>query len=235
MLGDILLIGPQHTAAAKVIAERVIAEKMAIEKEYPEHKYIVAISGESGSGKSELAHSLAMLLKKEGARPKILHTDNYYLVPPVERRAYRLESNFKEVGLDEYDWELLNRNIDEYRFNLEATLPCVDIVTDEVDQLLTDFSKVDVLVVDGLYAMGIEGVDLYIYIDLTWHETKKNQELRGKESTDDYRLQVLEKEHEGVRSLRHLADLFIDRSYQVVDAADFCSTSSDCEFEYVLV
>jgi uridine kinase len=235
MLGDILLIGPQHTAAAKVIAERVLAEKEGIEKENPEHKYVVAISGESGSGKSELAHSLALLLRKEGARPKILHTDNYYLVPPTERKAYRVESNFEEVGLDEYDWRLLNRNIDEYRFSREAMLPCVDIVTDEVDQLLTDFSKVDVLVVDGLYAMGIEGADLCIYIDLTWHETKKNQELRGKESTDYNRMQVLEKEHEGVRSLRHLADLIVDRSYQVVDAADFYSSSSDREYEYVLV
>jgi len=232
MLGDILLIGEQHTAAARVIAERILAEKDYIDRENPGHKYIVTISGESGSGKSELAHSLAMLLKKKGARPKILHTDNYYLVPPAERRTYRMERYFDEVGIDEYDWELLNRHIDEFRDNREAIIPCVDIVTDEVDRLLTDFSRVDVLVVEGLYAMGAERADLRIFIDLTWQDTKKNQELRGKEPTDDYRMRVLEKEHNGVRSLRHLADLFVDCSYKVVDAADFYSSSSD--YEYVL-
>jgi uridine kinase len=145
-----------------------------------------------------------------------------------------MTSDFESVGVDEYDWELLHRHIREFRENSQAVLPCVDIVTDEVDELITDFSRVELLVVEGLYAVATEGADIRVFIDLTYHETRKNQELRGKEQADDYRQQVLEREHQGVRSLRHLADLFVNKSYQVVEAGEFYSSSNDLEYEYVM-
>jgi len=46
MLEDVLLISDKHRVAAAVIVEEILKNKT--------DKYIVAISGESGSGKSEL-------------------------------------------------------------------------------------------------------------------------------------------------------------------------------------
>jgi uridine kinase len=74
------------------------------------------------------------------------------------------------------------------------------------------------LVIDGLYALKAEGIDLRIFIDLTYHETKISQIVRGKENLDDFRMQVLEREHQNLLTLKPLADLIIDKSYQVVDA-----------------
>ncbi|ABB22942.1 uridine kinase [Pelodictyon luteolum DSM 273] len=180
----------------------------------------MAISGESGSGKSELSHALAQDLKKAGEQPKILHTDNYYRVAPSERLALRIADNFKHVGVGEYDWDLLKSNIGDFRSGRMSLMPCIDIVSGQLDRLITDFSKVDVLVVDGLYALGIKDADLCVYIDLTWRETRKNQALRGKESDDLYRLRVLEKEHEDVLAFRYRADLIIDHDYLVHEAPD---------------
>jgi uridine kinase len=235
MLSDILLIGEQHKAAAKEIAERVLAERYSVRDDQSGHKFVVAISGESGSGKSELSHVLAMLLKKEGVRVKILHTDNYYHIPPLQRRSWRINRDFDSIGLDEYDWNLLHKHIQEFREGRQTVIPCVDIVTEEVDDLITDFSRIELLVVEGLYAVGIDGADLRVFIDLTYHETKKNQDLRGKEPADDYRRQVLEREHQSVRSLRHLSDLFVNKAYKVVEAGEFYSSSNDFEYEYVTV
>jgi uridine kinase len=234
MLSDILLIGEHHKTAAKAIAERVLAERYSMRNEHPAHKFIVAVSGESGAGKSELSHALALQLKNEGVHVKILHTDNYYQVPPRQRRAWRMKSDFESVGVDEYDWERLHRHILEFRENRQAIIPCVDIVAEEVDDLMTDFSRIELLIVEGLYAIAVEGADLRIFIDLTYQETKKNQELRYKEPVDDYRSRVLEREHLNVRSLRHLSDLFVNKSYQVVEAGEFYSSSNDLEFEYVM-
>ena len=50
MLGDVLLIEKKHEDAAQTILERVLKER--------KEKYMVAIAGESGSGKTELAHVL---------------------------------------------------------------------------------------------------------------------------------------------------------------------------------
>ncbi|MEC9486484.1 MAG: uridine kinase [Prosthecochloris sp.] len=216
MLNDILLIGEKHKKAAKAIAERVLIEKQAKQEEEPGYRFIVAISGESGAGKSELSHSLAMVLKRQGIRVKILHTDNYYRVEPLNRRAARELNNFENIGPEEYNRELLEQNIEEFRRGAIADMPCIDIITEKVDRLTTDFSDIELLIIDGLYAISTEGIDLGIYIDLTYRETKKNQFARGKETTDDHRWKVLEQEHQSARKLRRLANTFVDRDYKVL-------------------
>ncbi|MBO8093847.1 MAG: uridine kinase [Prosthecochloris sp.] len=216
MLSDILLINEKHRKAAEIIAERVLVEKEAMEETQLEYRFIVAISGESGAGKSELSHSLAIVLKQRGIRVKVLHTDNYYKVEPLKRRAHREENNFENIGPEEYDRDLLMHNIDDFRHGRKALMPCIDIITEEVDQLITDFSSIELLIIDGLYAIATDGIDLGVYIDLTYKETKKNQLLRGKENADDHRWKVLEKEHQSARRLRRLANTFVDRKYNVL-------------------
>lgn len=215
MLGDILLIREMHKAAAEAIAKRVLKDWESKPRSY---KYIVAISGESGAGKSEVSHSLAKILKEEHIRVKVLHTDNYYKVPPLLRTEWRRTKGIQSVGQNEYDWNLIHRNIQDFKEERESMMPCIDIIPEQVDKLITDFKKIDMLVIDGLYALKTDGIDFRVFIDLTYHETKISQIVRGKENMDDFRMQVLEREHQNVRALKPLADLIIDKSYQVVDA-----------------
>jgi uridine kinase len=215
MLGDVLLIKEIHKAAAEAIARRVQKEK---EKKPKSYKYIVAISGESGAGKSEVSHSLAQILKNQHIRVKVLHTDNYYKIPPLLRTEWRRTKGFNSVGTNEYDWNLLHRNLQDFREERESMMPCIDIVPEQVDKLITDFKKIDLLVIDGLYALKADDIDLRVFIDLTYHETKLSQIVRGKEVMNEFRAKVLEREHQNVQSLKPLADLIIDKSYDVTDA-----------------
>ena len=212
MLGDVLLINDLHKKAADSILKYLMKGKCCKKKG---SRFIVAISGESGAGKSELSHSLALLLKKEGKRVKILHTDNYYKIPPNERTEWRKKYGIKKVGFKEYDWKQLNRNIKEFKEGRVALMPCIDIVSKQIDKLITDFSNIEILVVDGLYAIKTREVDLRIYIDLTYHETKKNRGSRGKETNDEFRFQVLEMEHQNMLTLKPKAELIIDKNYEV--------------------
>ncbi len=209
MLGDILLITEKHETAGKDIVNKILADK--------KEKYIVAISGESGSGKTELAHVVAKILKAKGLRAKPLHSDNYYRIPPLERTEWRIKNGMESVGFTEYDWETINRNIKEFKENKKATMPCIDIVTGQVDTLITDFSEIEILIIDGLYAIKTEQIDLRVFIELTYHETKKAQLKRGKEPQNENRMKVLEREHIVVQSLKPSADLFINMEYKVVD------------------
>ena len=97
-------------------------------------------------------------------------------------------------------------------------MPCIDIIPEQVDKLITDFQKIDLLVIDGLYALKADGCDMRIFIDLTYHETKLSQIVRGKELMN-LSLKVLEKEHQSVIALKPLADYLIDKSYLLVDVA----------------
>lgn len=70
---------------------------------------------------------------------------------------------------------------------------------------------------EGLYPLKADA-DLKIFIDLTYHDTKKAQVLRGKEPQNEFRLHVLQREHEVVQSLRPLADLIVTKDFDVIEA-----------------
>ncbi|HMM11779.1 MAG TPA: hypothetical protein PKE03_06775 [Bacteroidales bacterium] len=208
MLGDVLLIDEKHRIAGEIIMQ------MILENRKP--KMMVAISGESGSGKSELAHVIAKGLRKHGIMAKPLHIDNYYRIHPLERTQWRLENGIENVvGPGEYDWDTILRNVAEFKSGTVSTGPCVDLVTEQIDQLTTDYSVIDMLIIDGLYAIKVPDVDLRVFIELTYHETKKAQVVRGKEPQNEYRMRVLEKEHQEVQALRPTADVFISKTYEV--------------------
>jgi len=211
MLGDILLITEKHQKAGEIIIEHILANQKP--------KMMIGISGESGSGKSELAHVIAKGLREHGIFAKPIHIDNYYRILPLLRTQWRKENGIqKVVGYSEYDWDTIYRNIAEFKAGKMSTGPCVDLVTDQVDQLTTDYSTVDMLVVDGLYAIKTESIDLSIFIELTYHETKKAQVVRGKEPQNEYRMAVLEQEHQMVQALKSKANILITMDYEVTYA-----------------
>ena len=218
MIGDELLINDLHKEAAADLAKNIIKD---LENKPERYRYIVGISGESGSGKSELAHVLGHELKKESIRVKVVHTDDYYRIQPLLREEWRRNKGFDKIGLEEYDWPKLKKTIRDYKEEQESVLPCIDLISEQVDKLITDFSKINFLIIDGLYAIDAPDLDLRVYIDLTYQETKINQIIRMKEELTDFRLQILEHEHQAVKSLKPKANLFINKNYQVVSASEY--------------
>jgi uridine kinase len=208
MLGDILLIEEKHRRAGEEIIKYILDNK--------KERMTIAISGESGTGKTELAHVIAKGLRKHGIFAKPMHTDNYYRILPLERTEWRQKNGIeKVVGYDEYDWGMIYRNITDFKNKTYSTMPCVDLVTEQVDMLTTNFGDVDMLILDGLYALKAEDIDLKIFIDITYHDTGKAQKLRGKEPQNEYRMKVLLKEHEMVKALKKEASIIIDKDYKV--------------------
>jgi uridine kinase len=208
MLEDVLLITDKHREAAEAIVEEILKNK--------KDKFIVAISGESGSGKSELTHVIAKNLRKHNIFAKPVHIDNFYRILPLERTQWRLDNGIeKVVGLGEIDWNGVNQTVDDFKNSRKNTMPCVDLVTEQVDHLTTHFAGIVMLIMDGLYAINCREADLRVFIELTYHETKKAQASRGKEPQNEYRMRVLEQEHVTVQSLKHKANLLIGMDYKV--------------------
>lgn len=207
MLGDVLLINEGHKKAGQQILDAL----QGLEGE----KIVLAISGESGSGKSEIAHIVGRGLKEQGTPAKILHVDNYYKIAPQDRKRWRLENGLENIGPDEYDWDLIREHMSAFRRDRgEVTLPCIDLLTDQIDRLQTSFRGLKYMIIEGLYALKAEA-DLRILIDLTYQETKNMQRKRGKEDVNEYRWKVLEQEHRAVQSLRPLTDLLVTKDFNL--------------------
>lgn len=213
-----MLINDMHKEAAASLCEMVL--KSITEKEDGRYRFVVGISGESGSGKSELSHALGKALKENNIRVKVVHTDNYYKIQPLLREEWRRNKGFDKIGLDEYDWIKLKKTIRDFKEAQECVMPCIDLIPEQVDKLIVDFEKIDLLIVDGLYAINAPDIDLRVFIDLTYHETKINQIIRMKEALSDFRLSILENEHIAVSTLRPMADMIINKSYVLVKPED---------------
>ena len=204
MIGDILVIGDKHHRAAAAILEALGSRDLK--------GAVIAVAGESGAGKSETAHLIRKELQKRGLKGKIIHSDNYYLTTPDERSEWRKSHGVKEsVGINEINWALMNGNIAAFRAkSSRVEMPFIDIVTGQIDTLVTDFTPIDTLIVEGLYAINAD-VDFSALIDLTYHETKDMQSLRGKEPVNQFRAEVLEAEHQALLSIRNKANLIITK------------------------
>ena len=197
----------EHTKVAELLAVLVKTRKA--------DKTILAIGGESGSGKSEITESLREALRTDGYRIKILHLDNYYKVPPHHRNDHRRKHGMPAVGLHEIDWERLDYNIEAFYNGSQTIIPFIDLYTEQEDQLITNFREIDVLLVEGLYSCHYPA-DIGVFIDLTYHETMNAQIVRRKEKVNDFRFSVLEKEHQEVLNTRSGADYFVTSDFTLV-------------------
>jgi uridine kinase len=206
MLNDLITVTPRHENAAKLILDRILE----IRKDTPKDKMIVTISGEVGSGKSTVSIVLARILKRQGIRAKIIDLDDYYKIPPLQRRQWRMKNGINSIGYDEYDWVKLEQNISDFKESRTSKMPCVDLITGYVDELKTNFEGVAMLIINGLYSLKIEEADFKVFIELTYDETRDAQKYSQKENIDAYRLQVLQREHEVVQSLKSHAEFYID-------------------------
>jgi uridine kinase len=202
MKEDILYINKKHEATALNIFDRVVQERS--------DKYIVAISGESESGKSEISFCLGKLLRKKGIRTKIINMDSFYKVPPLKRRAWRQKHGIQSIGYDEYNWKTIRRVIQDYQNGKVSEMPYTDVISNQMDTLITDFSEIELLIINGLYSIKVKQAMLKVFIEVPYKETQNIQRLKDMEELDDWRMKELDREHEVIESIKGEANFFVD-------------------------
>lgn len=90
MPGDRVAIGPEHVARANALFPMLAAELVPVLAASPQTRAVVAVSGGSGVGKSEVASLLSHLLRRSGVGAYTLSGDNYPRRIPSQNDAERL-------------------------------------------------------------------------------------------------------------------------------------------------
>ena len=208
-LGDILVINDNHKKAGREITDFIL-------KEYTGGKVSIAIGAESGTGKSEISHLIAKNLFKSEKKLKsfIVHSDDFFALPHKERNELRQKTNLASIGPSEIDFDELSYILKKFKSNGHILIPILEFITSSAHKLFVDFKGIQVLICEGLYAPMLN-VTYKIFIDLTYHDTKDFRAARGKEIIDEFRLKVLEKEHQAISQLRDQVDYIITKDYSL--------------------
>ena len=175
---------------------------------------VIAVAGESGSGKSVTASDLASALNDAGIRTAIIHQDNYFVRPPRTNHEFRL-TDLSSVGPQEVQMDLIQEQMRAFRAGEVVSAPIVDYAGNRFLSELLDFSGADVLVVEGTYALRLDGVDIAVFLEATWKDTEGRRKARNRDIDDPFVDQVLDIEHRLIAPQRARADILLDRDYNI--------------------
>ena len=214
MKGDIIVVEEHHRKAAGLIVPQIV-EKIRNKSS----RYIIAVAGESGSGKSETGKAITDELEKYGVRSVILGQDDYFVLPPSSNDAKRRTDQewlgpHIEVKLDVLDSNLR----DAIRGKSEISKPLVDYDRNSVGEEKISLDGIQVIIAEGTYTSLLKHVDTRIFIarsrlDTLEHRKKRN---RGNEAGDPFIEQVLISEHKIIAGHKQLADFIITKDYDVL-------------------
>jgi uridine kinase len=214
MKGDILVLQDFHRQAAADVVPHIID---AINRKTT--RYTITVAGESGSGKSETAKAIADELEKYGIRSVVLGQDDYFILPPKSNDLRRRQDPdwlgpHVEVKLD-----VLEQNLqDAVQGKREISKPLVDYDLNTIEDEIVNLEGIKVLVAEGTYTSLLRHVDTRVFISRNWIDTLEHRQKRerGKEVGDPFIEQVLSIEHKIIAGHRQLADILIEKDYEVV-------------------
>jgi len=203
MIGDKLVFLKEHTQKAKKILKYFLKDYKA------GAKYIITIGGEAGTGKTEIAVRLRGLFYDNDIKSLIINTDDYYKTKWSERQEVRERTNI--IGKKEIDWDKLNSVVTATKTEFYSSLITQKInkYTDSIEKHIIDNDHIDVVIVEGLYALFLKNVDLHVFLKETYRQTQKFRARRNKEPQSSFRNKVLLKEQKDVQKTKKYADLII--------------------------
>ena len=212
MLGDKIIIEKQHKDAGRLIGQKILHSIKTFQ-----NKFILTISGESGSGKSETATALSEFLTQSSISNVILRQDDYFIYPPATNNFMRREDkNWR--GMKEVKLDLLDAHVKAFK-NGEHFIekPLIEYDSNTIQNKNFNFSGANLLIVEGTYTSTLSNVDIGIFIDRNFHQTLEHRQSRNRNSSelDDFTKQVLQKEHFIISKHRALADIIINSDYSV--------------------
>lgn len=195
MINDIIKIEDNHRKNAGIISF------------FCHRGDVVAIGGESGSGKSETALALKEKLSGSGINAAILQLDDYFRLPPKTNAEAR-KADFSHVGPGEVNLELLDSHLAAFKAHEpHVDKPLVIFDANEIAEERLSFAGADVLIVEGTYSLMLENADFKVYIEDSKVESRRH--ARNRERQDAFLDKVLRREKDILAPFRQTADLLI--------------------------
>lgn len=202
---------PNVTDLARSLASVVTGDLRLPRRE----RVVIAIAGESGSGKSVTATGLAKALASGGVRTTVLHQDDYFILPPRTNHEHRV-LDLANVGPHEVHLDRLQSHVDAFRAGHDGVEgPAVDYPGNRFLTRRVDFTTSGVLIVEGTYVFRLRDLDLKIFLEATHEDTRERRRERNRDIDAPIIDEILSIEHRLIAPQSTLADIVIDRTFQI--------------------
>ena len=213
MQGDVLIINENHRKAARQVLPFLL-DKIKTANNI----LAISVAGESGAGKSEIAEAIADELKKNDITSYIFQQDDYFEFPPKTNAQMRL-NDISHVGISEVKLDKLDNEIQMVKEGLTFfEKPLVIFEKNRIDKETVFLEDTDVLLIEGTYTSALKNIDIRIFIDRDYYDTKASRLERNRERQDDYLEQILQIEHNIISEHKNLADIIITKEYNAIKA-----------------
>ena len=212
-------IAPEYLRTATSLLQRIALVVDLTSVAAGERRLVIGVAGESGSGKSVTATSLAQALETRGVRTATLHQDDYFLRPPRVNHAHR-ERDLEAVGPHEVNLALLRQHVADFRAGRAIDAPLVDYPTDSFLTRRLDFAPHVALVVEGTYVLMLDDggspvFDVRVFLDATHDDTAARRRARNRDIDAPFVQDVLRIEHAIIARQAAVADFIIDRDFDI--------------------
>ena len=204
------------TKAKPELIKELAGQLLNQAEQRPGHPLAVAIAGESGSGKTVIAHALQEYLLGRGKMILLLQMDDYFILPPRANSARRQES-LDNVGMGEVDLVQLDQNLLDIKAGDPQILkPLVDFHNSTKIEIQWDVpTKLDYVFVEGTYVTALNNVDLRIFISRSYQDTHVHRVARQREPQTELIEKVLEIEHQIIQTHKSQADVVISKFFEI--------------------
>ena len=204
---------PEHRDLALALIAAMAANDTLAQRA---SRIVIAVAGESGSGKSVTAVCLAHELTASGHVTEVLHQDDYFIRPPAANHAHRV-ADLTSVGPQEVDFDRLRAHVAAFRRGEHGVAaPRVNYGADRFDTEPRDFRSVQILIVEGTYVLASVDADIRIFLAATSDDTRERRRARNRDIEAPVVDQVLAIEHRIIAAQREVADIVVDRDFRIV-------------------
>ncbi len=212
MIGDIINIKPEYFKTAQSIIN-LINEQGIIDSV---GRQVIAIGGESGSGKSVTAMCLQKVLHEQGITSMVLHQDDYFKLPPANNHNVRLQ-DISKVGIEEVNMDILQANVHDYLSRVaEIVKPIVNYKANIILEEIVQLKDVDVLIIEGTYVLALQNISYKVFMERTYLQTLLQRRERARDTQDlEFIEQVLAIEHKIIAAMKSTAHALVATDYSV--------------------
>jgi uridine kinase len=204
-----LVVEPRHLDFARRLLEAIHAHARL-----DSGRVVLGIAGESGSGKSITATALAEVLREAGRPTVVLHQDDYFVRPPRANHEHRC-ADLSSVGPQEVDLARLAAHIGDFRAARDAVGPSVDHHSDSFRTRGLELAGAAVLIVEGTYVLGLEDLDIRIFLLATHEDTAERRRRRNRDVDAPIVDQVLAIEHSLIAPQADRAHILVDHDFVI--------------------